>query len=189
MPAKPHKKPVIHPELFVDPKVLKPFPANTNTHPDRNREAIRSSLTAFDQVEALTVWGKNTDTGKAMDEVLGGNGRLDVIRQDLKWPKVLIKRVDCSPQQARAINVALNRTNRLSKTDPKAEADALEELRDDPILLEAAGYTEDEADDVLEELQDDEEDEPAAPVEGDARIECPECGHKFRVGKKTKVPK
>lgn len=161
-------KPVVHPEVRVPVSALKEFEGNTNRHPERNRQAIKASLQEFTQLDALLVWGKNTITGETMDRVLGGNGRLVVIRDELAWPDVNVKRVDCSPKQARAINIALNRTGRLSERDDAAEAEALKELRDEPLLLEAAGYHDDELQELLDELEDevaeaDDLQEPSTP--------------------------
>lgn len=163
MPKTP--RPVIHAETRVPPSALKEFPGNTNKHPKRNREAIKAALDGNGQLEALVVWGKDTLSGQQKDEVLGGNGRLIVIRDDLAWPDILIRRVDCTPKQAKAINIGLNRVGRLSERDDELEAEALKDLRDEPLLLEAAGYTDDEVDDLLASLDAADEPDPETLVE------------------------
>ncbi len=181
--------PIIHAEERVAPTAVREYPGNTNKHPERNRQAIRASLQEFQQVEALTVWGTDTLTGETRDQVLGGNGRLIVMRDDLAWPEILIRRIDCTPKQAKALNIALNRTGRLSERDDALEVDALKDLRDEQWLLEAAGYTDDELDDLIRDLKVPEEPKEAQ-VRSHKTVSCPECGAEFRAGQAgEKAPK
>jgi site-specific DNA-methyltransferase (adenine-specific) len=114
---------------------LQPYERNARTHDARNLAAIRASLTAFGQVERLTVWGT---TG----QVLGGNGRLQVLRE-MGAKTALITRVhDLSAPQAEALNVALNRSGELAGWNEAQLAAQIEAVvAAGELPLEALGFT------------------------------------------------
>lgn len=77
-------------------------PNNLRVHPEKNLAAIESSLKRFQQVEPLVVQRRTK-------VVIGGNGRLFVMRQ-LGWEECDVVYVDLSEAEAAALSVTLNRT-------------------------------------------------------------------------------
>lgn len=107
-------------------------PANTRKHGERNLYTIAGSLKRFGQVEPLVVQRK---TG----QVIGGNGRLRVMRE-LGWEKVSVVKVDIDDTQAAALSIALNRTAELADWDKAALHSILTSF--DAELLDAVGFDE-----------------------------------------------
>jgi hypothetical protein len=95
-------------------------PENSRLHRDRNLEAIRSSLREFGQVEPLVV-------RKANNVVIGGNGRLTVMRE-LGWTEADVIMMDIDEERARALGLALNRTAELAEWDYRKLALSLKEF-------------------------------------------------------------
>jgi hypothetical protein len=91
-------------------------PANARKHGPKNLDAIRGSLLEFGQVEALVIQ-------KSTRKVIGGNGRLAVMRE-LGWTEAKVFEVDCDDTQAVALSIALNRSAELGVWDQ----DALDKL-------------------------------------------------------------
>jgi DNA modification methylase len=87
-------------------------PANARKHGAKNLDAIRGSLLEFGQVEPLVI---QKSTGK----VIGGNGRLGVMRA-LGWTHAKVFEFDCDDAQATALGIALNRTAELAEWDQEA---------------------------------------------------------------------
>lgn len=91
-------------------------PDNTRVHPERNLEEIKRSLMEYGQVEPLIVQ-------KSSNRVIGGNGRLAVLRElGMETANVIL--LDIDDLSARKLSVALNRTAELATWD----FDRLEEL-------------------------------------------------------------
>lgn len=153
-------------------------PANVNTHDELNLRTIRDSLKEFGVVEPLVV---QKGTGK----VIGGNGRLQVMR-DLGITEVPVYEFEGGDVRATALGIALNRTAKTSTFDDEALATTLRALQSEDFPLEAAGYTDDELDALLNGLADEivpdfgpaGEDEQGR-LDEKAKIQCPECGHEF----------
>ena len=95
-------------------------PANARLHPDENLADIRASLKEFGQVEPIVV---QKSTGK----VVGGNGRLKVMRQ-LGWEECDVAYVDMSDMKATALGIALNRAGERAEWDTKVLAQLMEGL-------------------------------------------------------------
>jgi ParB-like chromosome segregation protein Spo0J len=119
-------------------------PGNVNMHDEKNLGTIRGSLKEFGQVEPLVVL-------KSTGKVIGGNGRLQVMRE-LGWTEVDIVEMDLTPTQAIALGIALNRTAKTSTFDDTALADTLRALQSEDFDLDAVGYTGDEVDALIERL-------------------------------------
>ena len=137
-------------------------PENVRKHDERNLESIKASLLAFGQVEPLVV---QASTGK----VVGGNGRVEAMLA-LGWSECDVTEVELSDEQARALAIALNRTAELADWDEAALAEQLRALQaDDPALLAAAGFYDEEVDELFERLAEEADDEalpaPEAPKE------------------------
>ena len=101
-------------------------PANARSHPQRNLDAIRSSLARFGQAEPLVV---HRPTGR----VIGGNGRL-VAMKALGWTECDIVELDIADSEATALGIALNRTAELAEWDDDTLAQLLQSLRADGAI-------------------------------------------------------
>jgi site-specific DNA-methyltransferase (adenine-specific) len=136
---------------------LHPDPANARTHDDRNLDAIAASLKTFGQVEPLVV---QKSTGK----VIGGNGRLAVLKRQGATECDIVE-VDVNDTQAAALGIALNRSSELAEWNDEALAKLLQSLPDDAFA--ATGFGEDDLKDLLDKLapgtvEEDEVPEPQA---------------------------
>lgn len=107
-------------------------PANARKHNKKNLAAIKASLTSFGQVEPLVV-------RKATKTVIGGNGRLEAMR-DLGWTECAIVEVDLDSTQATALGVALNRTSELAEWNEDTLGKLLHGLREDGLDLGDLGF-------------------------------------------------
>jgi len=121
-------------------------PANARLHGSRNLEAIVASLKQFGQAEPLVV---QAGTGK----VIGGNGRL-IAMKELGWADCDVVELDINQLDATALGIALNRTAELAEWDDQTLARLLQDLRAEDAL-DGVGYSCDEIDDLLAELDDD----------------------------------
>ena len=117
-------------------------PANANRHPENNLRAIADSLHAFGQVEPLVV---QKGTGK----VIGGNGRLEVLRNS-GAQEVDVVELDIDGTQATALAIALNRTAKTSEFDDETLASLLQSLPQECQI--AAGFDQNELQEVLDRL-------------------------------------
>lgn len=107
-------------------------PANVRRHGPRDLEAIKASLTRFEQQEPLIVDKRGV--------VRGGNGRLQAMRE-LGWTEAQVVYTDLEGAEATALAIALNRTGELSGWDVEALSGVLAALReDDPDLFSATGF-------------------------------------------------
>jgi len=156
-------------------------PANANRHPENNLRAIADSLHAFGQVEPLVV---QKGTGK----VIGGNGRLEVLRNS-GAQEVDVVELDIDGTQATALAIALNRTAKTSEFDDETLASLLQSLPQECQI--AAGFDPDELNELLSKLtpevvEDVTPEPPASPVSrlGDLWV----CGeHRVLCGDSTKA--
>jgi site-specific DNA-methyltransferase (adenine-specific) len=121
---------------------LHPDPANARKHDDRNLGAIDASLRTFGQVEPLVVQ-------KSSGKVIGGNGRLEVMRR-AGVSECEIVEVDVDDVQATALAIALNRTAELAAWDDTTLARLLESLPDEAFA--ATGFAEGDLKDLLNRL-------------------------------------
>jgi DNA modification methylase len=121
-------------------------PSNAREHPPENLEAIAASLKHFGQAEPLVVQKK---TGR----VIGGNGRLVAMRK-LGWRECDVVEVEVDDLTATALGIALNRTSDLAAWNDETLAKLLQELRAEDAL-EGVGYSEEDIDALLRELERD----------------------------------
>lgn len=98
-------------------------PANARLHPDENLADIRASLKEFGQVEPLVVH-------KATGKVIGGNGRLKVMRS-LGWEECDVALVDMNDMKATALGIALNRAGERAQWDEQQLKTLIDELDGD----------------------------------------------------------
>lgn len=121
---------------------LTPDPENARKHPDRNLEAIMSSLKRFGQQKPIVTLGDGT--------VIAGNGTLEAAKR-LGWQTVLVTQTDLTKDEARAFAIADNRSGELAAWDDEALRSQLAALSEiDSDLAAAAGYSADELRSLLE---------------------------------------
>lgn len=118
-------------------------PANARVHPDRNLDAIKSSLKRFGQQKPIVVDGDGI--------VRAGNGTLEAARQ-LGWKEIAIVRTKLRGAEAIAFAIADNRTSDLSHFDDAIlgrQIDALLRDRECGINLDELGFNDKELDALL----------------------------------------
>lgn len=115
---------------------------NPNKHPERNIAAIRTSLEQFGQVEPLVVRLANR-------EVIGGNGRLQTMRE-MGWTEADVVFVDVDDTQAKAMGLALNRTGQLAEWDFEELAGLMRELQEGGVNLTDLGWMDYEIEPLLQ---------------------------------------
>lgn len=133
---------------------------NPRQHNEKNLEAIRVSLDRFGQVEPLVV-------RRANREVIGGNGRLGVMRS-LGWSEADVVFLDIDQPTADALGIALNRSGELAEWDYTALSQMLEEIRTvDAELFDHTGWTGEEYSTLVGEMEWDGESglDPLLPSE------------------------
>ena len=146
-------------------------PANARLHPDENLADIRASLKEFGQVEPLIVH-------KATGKVIGGNGRLKVMR-NLGWEECDVALVDLDNMKATALGITLNRAGERAEWNKDVLDKLLHEVQADNEELAK----------LLDELAQDQgivppDFEPASiedqgKLDEKAKTTCPSCGHEF----------
>lgn len=157
-------------------------PANARKHDDRNIESIVASLRRFGQQKPIVVDKSNV--------VRAGNGTLEAARR-LQWKDIACVYTDLQSSDAVAYAIADNRTAELAEWDDAVLAAQLNGiLADDPDLLDAAGFTQEELQAMLAESEIAaevvEDDAPSLPVEavskpgdlwilGSHRLLCGSC--------------
>jgi hypothetical protein len=126
-------------------------------HPDNARRgnvaAIAESLRAHGQFRPIVV---QQSTGY----ILAGNHTYRAAVDKLGWTHIEVSYVKVDDKRARAILAIDNRSSDRSGYDNDALATLLEQLQDDDLLT-SAGYTTDDLDDLLAELE-----ENADPIAG-----------------------
>lgn len=129
----------------LDELTLDPF--NARKHGERNLGVIARSLSEFGQRRPVVIRADGT--------VLAGNG-LVLAASELGWSEVDVTVVpeDWSEEQARAYAIADNRAGDLSEWNDEALLEALDAL-DGTALLEAAGFREEDLDDLRAEIEED----------------------------------
>lgn len=125
----------------VDESTLTLDPDNARLHPKANLDAIQASLERFGQVVPIVV---------REGVVVGGNGTLTAIRA-LGWSDVKVVEFEGTPEAARALAVALNRSAELAVWDKEALARTVAELSDD-FDSAVMGFTTKELKALLPEL-------------------------------------
>jgi hypothetical protein len=138
------------PDSTTDPKTIVHVPlsdlqeaeVNPRIHAKRNLETIRSSLLTFGQVEPLVV-------RKANMEVIGGNGRLQVMRE-LGWIAADCVILDVDENTAKTLGLALNKTGDLAEYDFQVLGGVLRDLKEAGIDLDDTGWADFEVEPLLQ---------------------------------------
>lgn len=119
-------------------------------HPDNARrgdvQRIERSLRDHGQYAPLVVQ-------KSTRLILKGNNTYRVMRDRLGWDHAEVTWIECDDAQARAILAVDNRTSDGASYDDNALANLLEALNDDGLLA-AAGYGQEDLDDLLAALEE-----------------------------------
>jgi ParB-like chromosome segregation protein Spo0J len=127
-------------------------PANARRHNEQNIATIVASLKRFGQQKPIVI--------DSSDCVRAGNGTLEAARS-LGWTYLDCVRTDLKGSDAIAYAIADNRTAELAEWDDDVLAATLNGLlADDPDLLNAAGFSEEELDKMLDQFNADEIDPP-----------------------------
>ena len=116
--------------------------ANARGHSDRNLEAIKSSLARFGQQKPIVIDGSGV--------VRAGNGTLEAARQ-LGWLELSVVVTELEGTEATAYGIADNRTGELAAWEEETLAALLTSMDEGQIL--ASGFTADELQDVLDEIE------------------------------------
>ena len=112
-------------------------PVNARRHPEKNREAIRSSLSRFGQRKPIVV-RKDTMTVEA------GNGTLEAARE-LGWTHIAAVVLNDNAIEATGFTIADNRTGELAEWDYTVLTQQLTALIDeDGSLAQSLGFDADE---------------------------------------------
>jgi hypothetical protein len=120
---------------------LKPAAYNPRELPDDERASLKRSLQTFGAVEPA-VFNDRTD------ELVGGHQRVMVAAEDLGWTTYPTHHVDLEPEQARLLNLALNRI--AGRWDVEKLTDLVGQLREGEAPLELSGFSTQEVDDLLD---------------------------------------
>jgi len=136
-------------------------PANARKHNDRNIDAIISSLRRFGQQKPIVIDRNNI--------VRAGNGTLEAARR-LGWESIDCVTTSLQGSDAIAYAIADNRTSELAEWDSEVLAAQLNGLlTDDEELANAAGFTAQEIEAMLSDLDEpteiDEDEVPEPPVD------------------------
>jgi DNA modification methylase len=124
-------------------------PANARKHSERNIETIVASLRRFGQQKPIVIDKTNV--------VRAGNGTLEAAKQ-IGWTHIDCVRTTLESSDAIAYAIADNRTSELAEWDQDVLAAQLNGLlADDEELLEAAGFDEDDLNELLGDIDDNEE--------------------------------
>lgn len=139
--------------LAVPIETLSLDPANARLHDERNLDAIKGSLARWGQRLPVVVQRH----GKV---VRAGNGRVLAARQ-LGWTHLAALIVDEPDVEATAFAIADNRTSDLAEWDDSALARLLQSLPQD--LLDTTGFSTDDLNELLSELDPTSAHEDEAP--------------------------
>lgn len=130
----------------VDIDSVSQDPANLRRHGIRNLDAIKASLRKFGQQKPIVVSGE--------DIILAGNGTWEAAKS-LGWDKIKIVRTTLKGSDATGFSIADNRTAALAEWDETALAETLRALQSEDFDIEAAGFTAEELDALIEGLGDE----------------------------------
>ena len=148
-------------------------PANARKHDDRNIDSIIASLRRFGQQKPIVIDASNV--------VRAGNGTLEAAKR-LGWDSIECVKTNLKGSDAIAYAIADNRTAELAEWDSDILAAQLNGLlTDDKALANAAGFSAEEIERMLEKLSDEPESssEEIDPENFYLEHKCPKCGFEF----------
>ena len=147
-------------------------PSNARKHGEQNIATIVASLRRFGQQKPIVI--------DMSDVVRAGNGTLEAARS-LGWTHIDCVRTDLKGSDAIAYAIADNRTAELAEWDDDVLAATLNGLlADDRDLLDAAGFTESDLEELLSvsDFEPGTEDDQGR-LDEKAKVTCPECKYEF----------
>jgi ParB-like chromosome segregation protein Spo0J len=148
-------------------------PANARKHDDRNIDSIIASLRRFGQQKPIVI-----DASKV---VRAGSGTLEAAKR-LGWDYIECVETSLKGSDAIAYAIADNRTAELAEWDSDILAAQLSGLlTDDEALANAAGFSAEEIERMLEKLSDEPE-SSSKEIDADKfelEHKCPKCGFEF----------
>ena len=148
-------------------------PANARKHDDKNIDSIIASLRRFGQQTPIVIDASNV--------VRAGNGTLEAAKR-LGWDSIECVKTDLKGSDAIAYAIADNRTAELAEWDSDILAAQLNGLlTDDEALANAAGFSAEVIERMLEKLSDEPESssEEIDADKFDLEHKCPKCGFEF----------
>ena len=163
--------------IFIDP-------ANARKHPKKNMDAIKGSISKFEQVEPLVV-----QKGKKI--IIGGNGRYQAMKE-LGFKEVQIVEVDLNDTQAAALAISLNRTSELAEWDMDVLPELLASLQELDFDLSSIGFDADDLDKLIpEQIEPGLTDDDAVPENVETRCKPGDLwilgNHRLLCGDSTNV--
>lgn len=131
---------------------LRPDPDNTNTHPEKNLNTIRSSLGRYGQQKPIVVGSDGV--------IAAGNGMWTVLQEPIvdedgheaQWTHVAAIESDLTPEQLVEYGIVDNRSGELAEWDVETLARRLRIMDDDLAL--ALGFDEADLAKLLPEVGD-----------------------------------
>lgn len=163
--------------IFIDP-------SNARKHPQKNMDAIKGSISKFQQVEPLVVQ-------KSKKIIIGGNGRYQAMKE-LGFKEVQIVEVDLTDTQSAALAISLNRTGELAEWDLDILPDLLLSLQQEDFDLASIGFDEDDLNTFIpEEIEEGKTDPDAVPENVETRCKPGDLwilgNHRLLCGDSTNV--
>ena len=142
--------------LLVDMKSIKPDPQNARTHPDRNIETIKSSLSHYGQRKPIVV-------NRPTMHIEAGNGMYEAAKL-LGWSKIAVVLVDDDGATAKGYGTIDNKSSDLSEWNLPVLKDILEELDSGAFDMDLTGFDMSELEDLM----------TAAPPAEDYKFDIPD---------------
>ncbi len=134
---------------YVKVDELIPYIKNSKKHPVNQINLIASSIKSFGFINPIIVDKDN--------EIIAGHGRL-LAAKKLGLEKVPIVRVEhLTPAQVKAYRIADNKLAELGEWDEELLKIELSELKELEFDLNLTGFSDEELDELLDELEDNEE--------------------------------
>lgn len=129
-------------------------PANVRLHGDRNRQTLDASFRRFGAARSIVVDAKGVvRAGNGTLEAARAAGMTDAIVVDAEGDQlIVVRRKDWSPTEATAYAIADNRSSDLAEDDPDALARTLQALMNEGFDLAATGFSEEEANSLIDGL-------------------------------------
>ena len=159
---------------YVSPGRLRPYPGNARTHSPKQIKLIADSIKRFGFINPIIV----TDDF----EVVAGHGRLEAAKSLGMQLVPVVAISSLSEADKKAIRIADNRIAELAGWDDAALKDTLRSLEAEGFDLDAAGFSRLELDALLGDNTPDfgpASIDEQGRLDEKAKVECPECGHKF----------
>lgn len=112
--------------LTVNPRELKTYPANYNTHPPEQIDELVRSLDQFDQPKNIVIWQGHILAGHGLVEAAIKANRLTIEARDVsEW----------SQEKAEAFLIADNETARMGRADAIKLAGLVEQVKSQGVAV------------------------------------------------------